>query len=121
MRKSIAAAVIAASAATSACGQIQHGHGGATVSRNYQVGKFQQIEVAGPYDVEVRTGANPGVSARGSEKLLDRTVVEVNGDKLLIHPEQGHSWFSFGWHSRGKAHLTVTVPQLSGATIAGSG
>jgi hypothetical protein len=121
MRKPIAAAVIAASAATSACGQIHHEDGGATVSRNYQVGNFQEIEVAGPYDVQVRTGAKPSVSASGSEKLLERTVVEVRGDKLVIHPENHHGWFNFGWSSRGSAKFTVTVPQLSGATIAGSG
>jgi hypothetical protein len=91
------------------------------VSRNYSVGNFQQIEVAGPYDVEVRTGANASVSARGSEKLLERTVVEVQGDKLLIHAENNHSFFHFGWSHRGEAKFTVTVPQLSGATIAGSG
>src|SRR3954452_5715934 len=121
MRKPIAAAVIAASAATSACGQIHHEDGGATVSRNYQVSNFQEIEVAGPFDVEVRTGANPSVSARGSEKLLERTVVEVQGDKLVIRPENDHSWFNFGWGRHGKASFVVTVPQLSGATIAGSG
>src|SRR6266496_2359566 len=115
MRKSVAAAVIAASAATSACGH-DRGGPGPNVSRN-----FQAIEVAGPYDVEVRTGGNPSVSAQGSEKLLERTVVEVRGDKLVIRPEEHHGWFSFGWGSRGKANFTVTVPQLSGATIAGSG
>jgi hypothetical protein len=119
MRKSVAA-VIAASAAVAGC-QVHAQEGGPTVSRNYQVGNFQQIEVAGPYDVEVRTGGNPGVSAKGSEKLLERTVVEVRGDKLLIHPEQHNGLFHFGWSNHGKAHFTVTVPQLSGATIAGSG
>jgi hypothetical protein len=119
MRKSVAA-VIAASAAVAGC-QVHAQDGGPTVSRNYQVGNFQQIEVAGPYDVEVRTGGNPGVSAKGSEKLLERTVVEVRGDKLLIHPEQHNGLFHFGWSNHGKAHFTVTVPQLSGATIAGSG
>ena len=68
MRKSIAAAVIAASAATSACGHDRSEGAGPTVSRNYQVGNFQAIEVAGPYDVQVRTGANPSVSASGGEK-----------------------------------------------------
>src|SRR5438477_13044577 len=120
MRKSVAAAVIAASAATSACGHSREDDG-ATVSRNYQVGNFQEIEVAGPYDVEVRTGGNPSVSAQGSEKLLERTSLEVKGDRLVIGPEQQHGWFSFGWSSHGKAHFTVTVPQLSGAKIAGSG
>lgn len=120
MRKSIAAAVIAACSATSACGQMHDEGSGPTVSRNYEVGNFQQIEVAGPYEVTVRTGGNPGVSAEGGQKLLDRTVVVVQGDKLVIHPEEQHSWFSFTRHS-GKANFTVTVPQLAGATIAGSG
>lgn len=120
MRKSLAAAVIAASAATSACGQTHAEDGGATVSRNYQVGNFQEIEVAGPYDVQIRTGSNPSASARGSEKLLERTIVEVQGDKLVIRPKRENNWFG-GWSSKGKAAFTVTVPQLKGATIAGSG
>ena len=119
MRKSLAP-MIAASAALAGC-QVHAKDGGPTVSRSYQVGNFQQIEVAGPYEVEVRTGGNPGVSARGSEKLLEHTTVEVEGDKLVIRPERQGGWFHFGWSSRGNAHFTVTVPQLSGATIAGSG
>jgi hypothetical protein len=119
MRKSIAAAVIAASALTSGCGRAHSED--ATVSRNYQIGNFRQIEVAGPYDVEVRTGANPGVAARGSQKLLERTLVEVEGDKLVIRPQHDKGFFHFGWSSHGNASFVVTVPQLSGATIAGSG
>ena len=114
MRMSIAAALVAASAATSACNHAD-GHGGPTVSRNYQVGNFQQIEVAGPYDVTIRTGANPGVSAQGSQKLLERTVVVVQGDKLVIHPEEKHGihFFSF---TRGKADFTVTVSRDRGTS-----
>jgi hypothetical protein len=119
MRKSIAAAVVAASVAISACGQID-GDSGQTVSRNYQVGDFQQIKVGGPYEVTVRTGANPGVTARGSENLLDRTDVEVKDGTLLIHGKRSHG-LSWGWSSHGKADFTVTVPQLTGATIGGSG
>jgi hypothetical protein len=122
MRKSIAAAAaLAACTVVAACGQVR-AENGPTVTRNYQVGNFQKLEVAGPYDVEVRTGGNPGVSARGSEKLLERTVVEVRGDKLVIRPESNRGWFHFGWSNRGgKADFVVTVPQLRGATIAGSG
>ena len=122
MRKSIAAAAIAAAAAaTSACGHDRNEDGGPSVSRNYQVGTFQQIEVAGPYDVEVRTGADPTVAANGSEKLLAHTVVEVKGDTLSIHPEDQKGWFHTGWHHNGKAKFVVTVPELRAATIAGSG
>ena len=76
------AVVIAASALAACQGRTEDG--GATVSRNYSVGSFQQIEVAGPYDVEVRTGSSPSVSGQGGEKLLQRAVVEVQGDKLVI-------------------------------------
>jgi len=120
MRKSLIAAIAAGSATVAGC-QVRGEESGATVSRNYQVGSFQQIEVAGPYDVEVRTGPAVSVSGSGSERLLERTTVEVQGDKLLIRPESRHNWFSFGWGHHGKATFTVTVPQLSGARIAGSG
>ena len=119
MRKSIAAVV--AAAALAGC-QVRAEEGaGPDVSRNYQVGAFQGIEVAGPYDVEVRTGANPSVSARGSEKLLGKTTVEVKDGKLVIRPERERNMFNFGWGKHGKATFTVTVPALSEATIAGSG
>ena len=120
MRKSVAA-VMAASATLAGCHARSDEGGGATVSRNYQVGNFQQIEVAGPYEVDVRTGSGPAVSAQGGERLLDRTSVAVQGDKLVIKPERSGGLFNFGLSTHGKATFTVTVPQLKGAEIAGSG
>ena len=114
-------APVLAAAALAGCHAQADGGEGATVSKNYNVGNFSAIEVAGPYDVQVRTGSNASVSGTGSERLLQRTVVEVQGDKLLIHAENNHSFFHWGWGHRGKARFVVTVPQLSGATIAGSG
>lgn len=121
MRKSIIAAVIAASSATSACGHARSEDGGPAVARNYQVGSFDQIEVAGPYNVTVHTGSGPTVSARGPEKMIEHMVVEVKGGKLVIHPERQKGWFRTGWHFRGTVELAVNVPELRGATIAGSG
>ena len=117
MPRSIAAVI----AVCGLAGCHAHVDEGGTTSRNYQVGNFQQIEVVGPYDVEVHTGANVSVSGRGGEKLLERTVVEVRGDKLVIHAENHHGFFSWSWGHRGKARFTVTVPQLSGAIVTGSG
>lgn len=117
MRKSTAAVLLAA-LATAGCNRVHAEDSGPAVSRTYKVGNFQQIEVHGSYDVDVRTGANAGVSARGSEKLLENTVVEVEDGKLVIRPERNSSW----WHgSSGHATFTVTVPQLNSAGLAGSG
>ena len=113
--------LIAASALLAGCHARAEEGAGATISKNYGVAAFQQIEVAGPYDVEVRTGASPSVSARGSERLLEHTEVEVHGDKLVIRTQKNRSLFNFGWGHHGKAQFVVTVPQLRGATIAGSG
>jgi hypothetical protein len=122
MRKDIVAAIIAASAATAACGHREGEGGGPTVSRNYQVGAFDQIEIAGSYEVQVRTGANPSVSARGPQHTIEHLVVEVRDGKLTVHPEGHRGLFHFGWGGRNdKVEMTVTVPQLKAATIAGSG
>ena len=123
MRKSLAAALVIATGATSACGSIgtSDGDGGPAVSRNYQVGNFTELELAGSYDVDVKTGPNVSVAARGPEKLMERLVVEVKGNKLLIHPRKEGRWFRTGWHSGEKVQVTVTVPALQAATLAGSG
>ena len=119
MRKAVLSGIAAATAITAGCGEGKAEDGGPTVQRSYQVGEFQQIEVAGPFDVQVRTGAGPSVSASGPEKLLERLEVEVRGDKLVIRPRR-EGWFD-NWTSRGHATLQVTVPSLRGAAIAGSG
>ena len=121
MRKAVVISILAAGVALAACGQARSEDGGPATSRSYAVSGFTAVEVAGPYEVQVRTGGNPGVSANGPRKMIDRLVVEVQGDKLLIHPQEHHGFSFMGWHSNGKVHVDVTVPQLQGATIAGSG
>jgi hypothetical protein len=122
MRNFTAAVAITAAAATAACSQARGEDAGPTVSRNYNVGNFEQIELAGHYDVEVRTGSNPSVSASGPEKLIERLEVEVRGNELRIRPKKNRSWFNFGRNGHsGKVQLTVTVPSLKAAMLAGSG
>src|SRR4029079_14553639 len=121
MRKLFAAAVLGAVATTSACGRGHEEDAGPVVSRGYEVGNFTGLDAVGPFDVTVRTGTSTSVQARGNQALIDKLVVEVKGDKLLIHSKEHHGWFG-GWHNtRGKADITVTVPELRAATLAGAG
>lgn len=121
MTKPMTIAIAAAAVAMSSCGHASADNGGPTVQRNFPVGGFERIDVAGPYDVEVRTGAAPSVKASGPEKTIERLVVEVRGDRLLIHPRKERGIFGIGGWSHGKVKLTVTVPQLRAAELAGSG
>jgi hypothetical protein len=120
MRKAVLIGIAGAAIASAGCGQTRVEDGGPTVQRNYQVGAFERIEVAGPYEVEVRTGADPSVSASGPERLMERLVVEVRGDRLVIHSRNERRWWS-GWRGRGTARVQVTAPSIRAASLAGSG
>ena len=121
MRRAVVITLATLAATAAGCGETRAQSGGPVVDRQYQADGFTQIEVAGPYDVDVRTGSNFSVSAKGSEKLLERTVVEVEGDRLVIRPTKDKWWNNMGWKHDSKASFVVTLPQISGATIAGSG
>lgn len=92
---------------------------GPEVSRSYQVGGFDRLAVAGPYEVNVVTGGTVGVTAKGGAHLLDETEVIVEGNTLKIQPKKkkGIRW---NWRN-GKAVFTVNAAALHGASLAGSG
>ena len=92
---------------------------GNEVTRSFQVGAFDKIAVAGPYEVNVVSGTAGPVSAKGGENLLAETEVVVEGDTLKIMPKKrkGVRW---NWRG-GKAVFTVNAAALHGASIAGSG
>lgn len=92
---------------------------GPEVSRTYQVGTFDKIEVAGPYDVNVVSGGQGVISAKGGENLLAETDVVVENGTLKIIPKKRKG---IRWNGRGgKAVFTVNAAALRAATIAGSG
>jgi hypothetical protein len=121
MRRAIATILIAAAASTAACSESRADDPGPSVSRDYRVGAFRFIEVAGPHDVTVRTGAAPSVTGQGGEKALERMMVEVKGDRLVIRSKDRKGLFRMGWSGTNKARFVVTVPELAGAALAGSG
>jgi hypothetical protein len=122
MRSAVLIGIAAAVAVTAGCSRGRAEDGGPTVQRNFQVGSFDQVEVAGPFDVTIRTGADPSVSATGNEKLIERLEVVVEGSKLQIRPRREGGILGFNWGSRsGSGEISITVPSLSAASLAGSG
>jgi hypothetical protein len=110
--------------ALSGCNRSDSADTGPKVDRAFTVAGFTGIEVAGPYDVIVRTGPVASVHATGSEKALDRLHVEVEHGTLEIGMTKRHGW-NWGWdwnsHKAGPVTFVVTVPGLDHAAIAGSG
>ena len=98
MRRFMIPASVAITLAAAGChwsADAEERDAGPKVDRNYQVGNFSKIEVAGPYEVKVVTGGQPGVKARGGENLLNETEVLVDGDTLEIRPKKRKG---FRWH-----------------------
>lgn len=122
MRKAMTAGLALAAVTVAGCARDRAEEPGAMTQRNYQVGSFDKIELAGAYDATVRTGSGPTIQAKGGENILADLIVEVEGDTLKIHPRQ-RKGFSWGWGSRNnsKVELTITVPSLRSAELAGSG
>jgi hypothetical protein len=92
---------------------------GPATERDFQVGNFNQIELAGGYDVNVRTGSAPSVHAKGGQNVLDKLEVKVVNGVLEIGSKNrsGFNWAG----NNGRVTLDVTVPSLAGVALAGSG
>ena len=93
---------------------------GPAVNRTYQVAAFDRITVAGPYDVSVTTGGQPGVVAHGGEAVLAETDFIVEDGALKISPKRKRN-FSWNWGKDNKVRVEVSTFMLREATIAGSG
>lgn len=88
--------------------------------RNFPVGGFDRIALAGSPDVTVVTGRTPGVRATGDQKALDRLEIEVVDGTLKIGSKHGINW-SWNSHDNGRVRVAVTVPMVRGVSVGGSG
>ena len=88
MKRAIALGMAAAAMAAAGCTEARSENGGPVVDRNYQVGEFDRIELAGPYDATVRTGSAISVHARGNQKAIDNLEVVVEDGALVIRPKK---------------------------------
>lgn len=115
----VGAAALAALAA--ACSHADGKDPGPSTTRSFQVSGFQKIQVSGPFEVQVHTGASPGVSAKGPQNILDKMLVEVRGDTLVIKPRHENGGFHWNWGRHETINISVSTPELRAAQIDGSG
>lgn len=87
---------------------------GSGASRSYAARDFTRVSLAGPDDVDVRVGPF-SVRAEGDPALLDRLVIQRDGNSLRVGRRNGMSW------TRGSVRVIVSMPRIEEATIAGSG
>lgn len=92
----------------------------AAAERSYSVTSFDRIRVEGPFQVSVTTGKAVSARATGSEQMLERVSVRVEGRTMLIRPNLS-GWGGYPGQQAVPPHITVTTPELNTATVIGSG
>ncbi len=76
---------------------------------------FTEVSAAAGVDVTIRMGAFD-VTMTGTQKEIDRTLVELDGARLKVRPKPG----DWGWFSMGRlAKVTVTAPAFSSLSASG--
>ncbi|MEG3181456.1 head GIN domain-containing protein [Sphingomonas sp. LT1P40] len=86
-------------------------------TRSFQVTDFTGVSLRGSDDVEVKTGATFAVTAEGDSALLDKLEIRKDGSTLRIGRKDG----DWKWGGNKGAKITVTMPKLASASVAGSG
>lgn len=80
---------------------------------------FSSVTLAAAEQVTIRHGERFAVSVRGPQRLLDHLDIGVEGAVLKI--ERQRDWRDLFGDSDARATVTITMPRLTGLTLAGSG
>lgn len=88
---------------------------GSTITRTLEVAPFTSVECSLYADVEVTQGPTQKVTVDGQENIINLISTEVKDDKWRIKLPRNT------WADYDKLKIKITVPQLYGLGMAGSG
>lgn len=114
----ILGSVLILSACDFSAGAREPGNSGPQARKEFAVGAFDRLAVAGSPDVVVTVGGAPSVRAEGSQKMIDRLDIRVENGALKIGTRKNNNSFI---HRGGRLTIYVTAPSLTAAQVMGSG
>lgn len=88
-----------------------------TIERS--VGDYDEVAMAGWFDVELVSGSEGEITLKGESNLLEHITTEVKNGKLVIKVEKGMNLRPSNW--KNGIHVTVPVESINGASLSGSG
>lgn len=92
--------------------------------RAFQLANFDRVALKGPDNVEVRVGPAFSVTAQGDTGVMQALEIKLDGSTLEIGRKNQRSGFRWGdddGDEAGPVKVTVTMPAIRGAALAGSG
>lgn len=91
---------------------------GNIVTDERKMSDYDQVDVAGPLDVELFSGSEGNVSVKAEENLLEYIITEVKGSRLVIKVKEGHS---LSPSIRNSILITVPFKDIEQVALSGSG
>lgn len=90
----------------------------AQTSQKREVSAFTEISLKIGANVHLKQGSTQSVEVKANDATLTKLITEVSSRKLVIR-YSNETWFS-KWNP-GPVDVYVTIPQIDGLTISGSG
>jgi len=91
---------------------------GNVVTDERKTSDYDQVDVAGPLDVELFSGSEGNITVKADENLLEYIVTEVKGSRLVIKVKEG---YSLSPSTRNSILITVPFKDIDQVSLAGSG
>jgi hypothetical protein len=82
---------------------------------------YDEVAVAGWFDVELIEGTEGKLTIRGEENLLEYIKTEVKDNKLVVKVKKGVNLKPSSWGNGGGILVTVPVESISSVSLSGSG
>ncbi|WP_190808333.1 head GIN domain-containing protein [Flagellimonas sp. S3867] len=92
---------------------------GEVVTIDRSVGDYDEVTLAGWFDVELVSGQEGELTLKGESNLLEYIKTEVKDGKLVIKTEKGVNLRPSNWN--GGIHITVPIESISAVALSGSG
>jgi len=92
---------------------------GDVVTIDRSVGGYDEVALAGWFDVELVDGNEGKITLKGESNLLEHIKTEVRKGKLVIKVEKGVRLKPSNWNSG--IHVTVPVKEINAVSLSGSG
>jgi hypothetical protein len=84
------------------------------------VPNFTRISYRVPGKLYLKQGSPQKVEMEGSKDVLKEIETEVSGGKLVIGKER-YRWGDWGWSNKDQVTVYVTMPNIEGISVSGSG
>mgnify|MGYP003147478204 FL=1 len=92
---------------------------GDVVTIERSVGDYDEVAMAGWFDVELVSGSEGELTLKGESNLLEHIVTEVKNGKLTIKVEKGLNLRPSNWKSG--IYVTVPIESIDSVSLSGSG